>query len=379
MPRRGRRILIDGTMARGGGGFTYLVNILPQLIAQAPEHRFCVLLRNERLASSLAPAANLEIALRPEANWLERLFFTYRELPRIVREWGADLHFSAGETAPLRAPCPMIASLRNPIIYTTLDCGLSYKQIWRMRVLRGVSRMSARSCDRILFVSADSARWIGDSVGVPEKKRTVVHHGIDAAAWSRGAFAAAPRTNDILYVSSIYWHKNAIRLVEAYTMLARRREVGDLLLIGDVQQQDCGEELARVRARAGDLAERIHVLGEVPYAEIRSYYARAGLFVFPSYLESFGHPLLEAMAMGLPIVAADIPVFRELAGDAAIYADPFDAEALAAAMEEALCTPMRDTLPARGHERVGEFGWGDTARRLLGLFDEVWAEREKRA
>jgi glycosyltransferase involved in cell wall biosynthesis len=378
MPR-GRRILIDGTMARGGGGFTYLVNVLPQLIAQAPEHRFCLLLRNERLASSIAPAPNLEIDLRPEANWLQRLFFSYGQLPGIVRKWGADLYFSAGETAPLRAPCPMIASLRNPIIYTDLDCGLSYKQIWRMRVLRGVSRMSARSCDRILFVSADSARWIGDSVGVPAHKRTVVHHGIDAAAWSRDAFAPGPRTNDILYVSSIYWHKNAIRLVEAWAMLARKREMGDLLLIGDVQQQDCGRELERVRARTGDRASRIHVLGEVPYAEIRSYYARAGLFAFPSYLESFGHPLLEAMAMGLPTVAADIPVFRELAGDAAIYADPFKVEALAAAIEEALFTPTREALIERSRERVRSFGWSDTARRLLALFDEVWAEREARA
>ena len=58
----------------------------------------------------------------------------------------------------------------------------------------------------------------------------------------------------------------------------------------------------------------------------------ATLFVFPSYLETFGHPLLEAMASDVPLVAADIPVFREVAGDAALYADPHRPEALASAM-----------------------------------------------
>ena len=381
MSRAGtRRILIDGTMAKGGGGFTYLVNILPHLAAMAPDDRFRVLLRSDRLARSIAPAPNLERELLPEVSWSQRLRFNYRELPRLVREWQTDLYFSAGESAPLRASCPMIASFRNPVPYAS-DPYNSWKQDLRLRLLRGISRVSAHTCDRIMFVSEDSAHWIGDLLGVPEPRRAVVHHGIDAAAWKPQPDTEPPApypASYILSVSSIYRHKNYVRLMEAYAALARRRDdVPDLVIIGDVQQPEYAAEMERVRTAQGDdIADRIHIRGEVPYGDIKSYYAGATLFVFPSYLETFGHPLLEAMASGVPTVAADIPCFREIAGDAAFYADPHKTDSVAAAMDEALFAPgARRMLIKRGRERVKSFGWDRTARRLLALFEDVLSER----
>ncbi len=376
---RGRRILIDGSMAKGGGGFTYLVNILPHLTALAPADTFRVLLRSDRLARSIAPAPNLEIDLLPEASWSRRLRFTYRDVPRLAEAWGTDLYFSAGESAPLRAPFPMIASFRNPVPFTSMDLGFSWKHRLRLRLLREISRQSVRSCDRIMFVSADSADWIGDLLGVPAQRRAVVHHGIDAAAW-----APAPeddsspyRQSYILSVSSIYRHKNYVRLIDAYASLARRRDdVPDLVIIGDDQSPEYSAEMERARADAGEgITERIHLLGEVPYADIKTYYAGADLFVFPSYLETFGHPLLEAMASGVPTVAADIGCFREIAGDAAFYADPYKTDALSYAIEEALAPRARQTLIKRGRERVRSFGWDATASRLSALFDEVLSAR----
>jgi glycosyltransferase involved in cell wall biosynthesis len=380
MTEKRRRILIDGSMARGGGGFTYLVNILPQLSALAPDDRFLVLLRNERLAQSIPALPNVDVELLPDVGWPQRMFFTYRELPRRIASWNTDLYFSAGETAPLRASCPMIASFRNPIIYTDLDLGVSRKQRLRLRLLREISRLSARCCDRIMFVSEDSAGWMGDSVGVAAHKRAVVHHGIDATTFSRskGQGSVPYGPSYIVSVSSIYTHKNYVRLIDAYAALARRRDsVPDLVIIGDVQHPGYLEEMKRARAAAGeDLAERIHFVGEVPYAEVKAYYAGAELFVFPSYLESFGHPLLEAMASGIPTIAADIAVFREIAGDAAFYADPHKTDAFTGAMEEALFSSRaRETLIKRGRERVRSLSWDATARRLLALFDEVLAER----
>jgi glycosyltransferase involved in cell wall biosynthesis len=375
----GRRILIDGTMAKGGGGFTYLVNIIPHLTAMAPGDRFRLLVRSERLARSIAPSPNLEVDLLPSASWRERLRFTHVEVPRLAKRWGADLYFSAGESAPLRAPCPTIASFRNPNIYTDMDQGWGWKQRVRLRLLREVSRMSARACNRIMFVSEDSARWIGDSLSIPTARRAVVHHGIDLDAWKRGAAEFSPLPWDssyILSVSSVYRYKNYVRLIEAYTALARRREdMPDLIIIGDDQDPDYSARMQQARDAAGELADRIHLLGEVPYGDIKDYYAGADLFVFPSYLETFGHPLLEAMASDVPTVAADIPVFREIAGDAAFYADPYKTESLASAMEEALFTPRaRETLRKRGRDCVRAFSWDRTARNLYALFDEVLSE-----
>jgi glycosyltransferase involved in cell wall biosynthesis len=374
----GRRFVIDGSMARGGGGFTYLVNIVPELARLAPRDRFQIFVGDRRVAESVPAARNTEIAFVGQLGQRARLRFTYREAARRAAAWGADLYFSAGELAPLRAPFPTIAAFRNPVVFAPRQ-GLPARQRARLGVLNALARLSASRCDRILFVSEDSARWIGDLTGVPEHRRAVVHHGVAPAAWRqpRKETAAAPY---ILSVSSIYPHKNYVRLIEAWTRLARRRpQTPDLLIIGDVQDAATARRMDEARDAADGLAERIHILGEVPYAEVRRYYAGAALFVFPSYLETFGHPLLEAMASDLPLVAADTPVFREIAADAAFYADPFETASLASAMEDALFRGgAREQLVKRGRERLRDFTWQRSAADLLGLFESVLAERSAR-
>jgi glycosyltransferase involved in cell wall biosynthesis len=370
-----RRILIDGSMASRGGGFTYLVNLVPRLARAHPEDRFRLLLRNPRIAASLPTLPNLELAVLPDVGWLARLRFTSFAAPRLAREWGADLYFSAGEYAPPRAPCPVIASFRNPNVFTSLDQGWPWRQRLRLGTLRMLARLSAATCARILFVSEDSARWIGDGLGLPPARRAVVHHGIDAEAWRPAARSDHARPC-ILSVSTIYRYKNFVRLIEAYGLLALRRpDAPDLVILGDDQDAAFSRRMEAARAALGERAARVKLLGEVPYADVRQHYAAASLFVFPSYLETFGHPLLEAMASEIPVVAADIPVFREIAGDAVLYADPYSSEAMARAMEQALEQPeLRDTLVRRGREHVREFGWDRTAARLSALFDEVLAE-----
>jgi glycosyltransferase involved in cell wall biosynthesis len=370
---QGMRVLIDGTMARGGGGHTYLVNILPRLAALASDHQLRVLVRSERLAKAIQPAGNLEVELLPEVGLAGRLRFTFQQAAGVARAWGADLYFSAGETAPLGAPCPTIASFRNPNVFASIDQGWSLRDRLRLRALRELAQLSARACDRILFVSRDSAGWIGDTIGLAPEKRAVVHHGIDRAVWAATPKQAVHPWPYILSVSSIYRYKNFVKLIEAYALLAkRRRDVPDLVIIGDDQDPEYARKMEAARAATRSLAEHIHILGEVPYADVPAWYAGAELFVFPSYLETFGHPLLEAMASDVPVVAADIPVFREIGGDAAFYADPHSAPALAGAMEDALFVELaREMLIKRGRERVREFSWERSAQRLVTLFSDV--------
>jgi glycosyltransferase involved in cell wall biosynthesis len=130
------------------------------------------------------------------------------------------------------------------------------------------------------------------------------------------------------------------------------------------------------RRATGAWAKRIRFVGEVPHTEIADWYRGAELFVFPSFLETFGHPILEAMASGVPVVCADIPVSREVAGDAALYAHPYDATSLARALERGLFEPgTRRTLIERGRKRAERFRWVDSARRHLELFEQVILER----
>jgi glycosyltransferase involved in cell wall biosynthesis len=114
----------------------------------------------------------------------------------------------------------------------------------------------------------------------------------------------------------------------------------------------------------------VTLTGELSYEAVTSYYSAAAAFVFPSYLETFGHPLLEAMAAAIPIAASDIPVFRELAAEAAVYFDPFDSHDIAAKMarmEED--EQYREQLAKRGAARSMDFTWRKTAAGTVSVLE----------
>jgi glycosyltransferase involved in cell wall biosynthesis len=337
-----------------------------------------VVVADQHVAESIPTSDNVDVRFLGQLGLKDRLRFTYLGAAREAADWGADLYFSAGELAPLHTGCPMIASFRNPNVFAWgKGQKLLYRQRVRVSALYGLARLTAARADRVMFVSEDSARWIGDSIGLPARKRAVVHHGIDAAAWRPAPGSKDRERSYVLSVSSIYPYKNFVRLIEAYAEMARRHpEAPDLVIIGDDMDPTYSRKIEAARAATGDLADRIDFPGEIPYAEIRRYYQQAALFVFPSFLETFGHPLLEAMASEVPLVASDLPVTREVVADAAFYADPYDSRSLARAMEAALYTPgASDVLVKRGRARVERFTWERSAQRLLNLFQTVLAEK----
>ncbi len=375
----GSRYFIDASMIRGGGGFTHLVNVIPEMARMAPRDTFRVLCGDKRVAAAMPEMANLEIEYLGEMGLLDRLRFTYLEAAKRAAEWSADLYFSASEMTPLFAPCPVVAAFQNPNVF---DLGASYPLPWkqhvRLRALNVIARISARLSKRVVFVSEDSASWMGKAVGLAEDKRVPIVHGIDVARWNqpKSEPSAGHQRPYILSVSSIYSYKNYVRLIKAYALMAANHPaVPDLVIVGDNQDDDYLARMKEARKATGKLADQIHIIGEVPYDEIQGWYKGASLFVFPSHLETFGIPMLEGMAAELPIVAADIPVFREVAGDAALYADPFHPPSLAAAMEAVLFKfDVAEMLVKRGRERIKKFTWDRTAQKTLNLFRSVVVE-----
>ena len=135
------------------------------------------------------------------------------------------------------------------------------------------------------------------------------------------------------------------------------------------------KELALLRR----LGATVRPIGVLDYDATWRAYEQADIFVFPSLCESFGHPLVEAMAAGLPVVASDIAVHREICGDAGAYFPVLDAQALAAQLGELIRDPARrQEQAARGSRRVENFLWEDHVDRLLGLLREMAASRAAR-
>jgi glycosyltransferase involved in cell wall biosynthesis len=168
----------------------------------------------------------------------------------------------------------------------------------------------------------------------------------------------------LLFVGAIEPRKNLIPLIEAVQALpepAARRH--PLVLVGPSGWS--AEGIWQAVERAG---ERVRYLDYVSDDDLRALYAGAGLFTFPSRYEGFGLPLLEAMAAGVPVACSDIPVLREVAGDAARFFDHRDPDAIAGVLADLVDDETElGLLRDAGHRRVGAYSWERTGAELVAL------------
>jgi glycosyltransferase involved in cell wall biosynthesis len=177
----------------------------------------------------------------------------------------------------------------------------------------------------------------------------------------------------LLFVSSLWRYKNCGGLIRAFA--AARTELGDRQLVVVGPGRDA-EYVAELKALADELGIGPDVVwvGGVPLAETAHFYRAADVFVYPSLNETFGLPILEAMACGCPVVTSDVTAMPETAGGAAVLADPRDPQALADALIKA-CGPANAWLRAAGPARAGQFTWAATAERTLAVYRDVHARR----
>jgi glycosyltransferase involved in cell wall biosynthesis len=239
----------------------------------------------------------------------------------------------------------------------------------RLRLLEQLVRLGLRRARRIVFPSHAAATLIRRRVPIPDDRVAVVPHGISHEAFHAGP--AVPTAAPYVFLpAALERHKNIGVLIES---LAHVRDTRLEAWIAGGANTDprCVRGLRRLVQELG-LEARVRFLGSVPYHDVLRYYRGAAALVFPSRLETFGHPLLEAMLAGTPVIAADIPAFREIAGDVALYFPPEDPVRLASAID-LLGTEAKSTRERveRGRMRAAEFSWKNSVDRLCAVFDEA--------
>jgi glycosyltransferase involved in cell wall biosynthesis len=146
--------------------------------------------------------------------------------------------------------------------------------------------------------------------------------------------------------------------------------------VGPGRDQACMASLRSLAAELGISADVVFV-GAVPLEETVDFYRAADAFVYPSLNETFGLPILEAMACGCPVVTSDTSAMPETAGGAAVLSDPTEPASIARAIVEA-AGPGRDRLRELGLRRAAEFTWGATAASTLDVYREVAERRRNR-
>ena len=180
----------------------------------------------------------------------------------------------------------------------------------------------------------------------------------------------------VLFVSSLWPYKNCDGLLRAWSHA--RAALGDrqLVVVGAGRDQEYADSLPALARELG-IAEDVVFVGGVPLAETVPFYRAADAFVYASFNETFGLPILEAMACGCPVVTSNVTAMPETAGGAAVLCDPSDPASIAKAILEATGTG-RDGLIDQGLRRAGQFTWSTTAAATLDVYREVAERRRKR-
>ena len=172
----------------------------------------------------------------------------------------------------------------------------------------------------------------------------------------------------VLFVGAIEPRKNVSNIVRAFSLLAKNTQ-HRLVLVGPSGWK--AEEVLTLVQSLG-LQQRIVRPGFVPQQDLSSFYSAADCLLFPTRHEGFGLPILEAMACGCPVVTSDNSSLREVAGDAALFADCNDVEGIAAAARTLVeDSKVHDLHVERGFDRVRLFSWDSCARKTLEVYRKL--------
>ena len=371
--------------ASAGSGLTYVRNVVPHL-AVRPDLRVTLAL-SPQLRNGLGNPPNISfVEMEIPAGAAGRFCWEQSLLPRAIRERGADVLISAGNFALWRSPVPQILLSGNSLytssdFYTDLRARRAYR-IWLDTVARGFfARRSIRWADRTVAPSkafAETLRgWAGGKV-------VSIYHGFDPEIFFRdqsplpsamqNKIDAGKNALRLIFVSHYNYYRNFETLLRAIPHIQERlrgREIRLFLTCKLSSEENSGSyRAASAAALVQHLGISDHVveLGAVPYSLLQHVIRACDIYVSPAYAETFAHPLVEAMACGLPVVASDLPVHREICGNAAVYFPRFSPQLLADSIvqvEES--SALRRRLAECGLKRSQEFSWRDHVDQIISL------------
>jgi glycosyltransferase involved in cell wall biosynthesis len=358
---------------------------LPLLSPPDPQARRLPFVKSERLRSGLR---KIRRRVQRRSADLDRI--------RLRREPARLLRFNAIDLTLFPAPLAASFEIGLPYVMAIHDLQhrlqpefpeVSANGVWESREY--LFRNGARYASVVLADSEVGREDILDAYsphGLDEERVSILPFAVPPVFESGAAAAdeAAARIwhryalpERYLFYPAQFWpHKNHLRLVEALGILRRRNMRVALVLTGSwsgTLRERTFEETMR-HARSFNVDEQLTVLGYVPDSDMAGLYRGAAALVFPTFFGPTNLPIIEAWALGCPVVTSDIRGIREQVGDAALIADPREPEALAAAIEqvwtdEELCR----RLVARGRVRVQAFTPEDFRRRLTEILDRAVA------
>lgn len=288
-------------------------------------------------------------------------------LAGVTRRDGLDVVHHPGGVVPLASPRPSVLTIHD---LQPLDLPENFS--WaKVAYLRAMLPRSVRAATVIVTPSHASAERVVERFGADPERVRVVPHGLASAQFERPEAAridAVRRAHGVgerwlTYPVITYAHKNHRTLIDAFAVVARRDHELELVLPGGAGPVEVDVQRA---IDASGVADRIHRVGRIARPDLDALVAGSVALPFPSRYEGFGLGALEAMAVGVPVVAADVGSLPEVVGDAGVLVDPDDVDAWVEALDRVVGdAALRLDLAERGRRRSKAFTVEASAAALV--------------
>ena len=363
------RVGLDARKLRDFGIGTYIRGLLETFVALGDPEELVVYLPPGVTAPLPGPRTG-QLAPRTEAARPYSLGELWR-LALDARRDQVQLFHAPHYVCPPLLPCPAVVTIHD-LIHLRFPEHRRRPLALYARVMLG---FAVRRAARVITVSQSTRRDLEAWLRVPPARIRVIPNGVDARFRPAEDPAAVDRALATRGITRPYWlfvgnplpHKNLDGLLAAYAGLPV--ELGRLVLAGIPPGARPGVEQGCVRRGLGG---RVVTLAPLPAETMPVLYQRATALVCPSFWEGFGLPVLEAMACGTPVIAADRGALPEVLDGAGVLVDPTDVDALREAMYTlAADGRLRAALRDAGLARARRFSWRDAAEATLAVYREV--------
>jgi glycosyltransferase involved in cell wall biosynthesis len=306
------------------------------------------------------------ISAKPNPLWSpsNRTFWSQIRLPISLMRHSFDIIHSPGHRVPWghnkKLICTIhdLAVLRFPEMFTP---GHRTRLAW-------FTKSAVDRSNRIIADSEATKRDLCEFYKINPEKIDVVHLGVNSSLFHPHKISPRDQTPYILAVGALQPRKNYSLLIRAFERLCEIwQEPLELRIAG---QRGWMWQPLEEQVKNSPVAKRIHLLGYVPETELPTLYATATMFAMPSLYEGFGIPLLEAMASGTPILAANNSSLPEVVGDSALLLDANDVNVWTHSMLKLLKDPkLCDEMTTKGLARARKFSWEETARKTISVYE----------
>ncbi len=357
------RVLINGLHAKTGGGVTYLRHVIP-LMAQDPQLELHLFLHRDQYELFAGMDERIRLHLFDfNPGLINLLFWEQWALPILARNMKADVTFSPANFGPLLAPNSVVL-LRNSLAVVRGEARATKRLYWIGLAI--ATALSTLCSTQTVAVSNYALRAL--TLGLPARTRrkiSVIYHGVSPAY--SPACDGLPREEFLLIVADVYIQKNLHTMVDAVSKLRQTYPGVCVKVAGRIVDQDYFDEISE-KIKSLQLGSAFEFLGSVDSAQLMALYRRCQMLVFPSTVETFGHPLVEAMACGTPVVSSNTAAMPEVLGNAGLFFDPLNADDIAAKIEQLMNDPVeRARLSRRGLERAHDFSLQRTATQTAAI------------